>query len=697
MKRPSSRPEPSEARRSGETLPDAGKVPRLRSGRRGVLVHLAFSIALLVTAALALDRIFPPNLARYHERSTEVVDANGRLLRAFTTADGQWRLRTTVDDVDPVYLALLKAYEDRRFESHPGVDPLSVVRATVQDIARGRIVSGASTLTMQAARLLEPRRRTFVNKAIEAARALQLEWRFSKREPMGGNLEGVRAASFAYFGKEPRQLNAAEAGLLVAIPQAPSRRRPDRAPAAAQAGRDGVLARALEDGVIDRALYDRAVSRPVPAQRLAMPMNAPHLAAWLAGQSPNTAVPTTIRLQLQSALAQLVAEERGQMADKAQVAMVVIDNRSGGVVAWQGGGDFFGRAGQVDLVRAHRSPGSALKPLIYAMAFDDRTLHPGSLVEDVPVRFKDWLPRNFDRDHQGAVTVRRALQQSLNVPAVLALERVGPARFLSTLRAAGATPTLPPGDPGTSLGMALGSATLSPLEMAGLYSGLANGGRFAPPQIRRDRPRAEPVRLVGEAAAWYVADVLADAPLPDGFASLPVALRERRIAYKTGTSAGFRDAWAAGFSANWTVVVWVGHADGTPRPGELGRIAALPILFKAFGRLPGEDNRAPRPPADVLTVGSSKELPLRMRRLGPNLADGAPRIAYPPPDARLELGAHETVALAANGSGRLRWLVDGRPIEGTAWTPDGAGEMRLAVVDEAGHSSAVTVRIVRRP
>jgi penicillin-binding protein 1C len=244
--------------------------------------------------------------------------------------------------------------------------------------------------------------------------------------------------------------------------------------------------------------------------------------------------------------------------------------------------------------------------------------------------------------------------------------------------------------------MALGSAAISPLEMAGLYSGLANGGRFAPPQVRRDRPKPEPVQIVGDAAAWYVGDVLSDAPLPDGFASLPVALRERRVAYKTGTSAGFRDAWAAGYSANWTVVVWVGHADGTPRPGQVGRVAALPILFKAFGRLPGEDNRAPRPPADVLRVGSWKELPLRMQRLAPTAVDGAPRIAYPPPDARLELGAHDTVTLAASGTGRLHWLVNGRPLSGNTWTPKGAGEMRLAVVDDTGRSSAVMVHIVRR-
>jgi penicillin-binding protein 1C len=679
---------------------------------RRLLACATLAAASLATAALALDRLFPPDLSRYHERSSETVDTNGRLLRAFTTADGKWRLKTTVDDVDPVYLALLKAYEDRRFDAHWGIDPLAAARAAGQWIERGRIVSGASTISMQAARLLEPRQlqggqRGLLTKAIQSARALQLEWRYSKREvlaiyltlaPMGGNLEGVRAASFAYFGKEPRQLSAAEAALLVAIPQSPERRRPERAGKSAQAARDRVLVRGLEHGIIDRVLFDKAASRPVPDRRLAMPMQAPHLAAWLAGQSPGAIVPTTLRFELQSALAQLVAEERGQFADRAQIAVVAIDNRTRSVVSWLGGSDFFGRAGQVDLVRSRRSPGSALKPLIYAMAFDDRVLHPESLVEDVPVRFRDWLPRNFDRDHMGAVTVRRALQQSLNVPAVLALEKVGPQRFVSTLRNAGVVPGLPPGDPGATLGVALGSATVSPLEMAGLYAGLANGGKFAPPAVRRDRPKPAPVQLIGPTATWYVADVLAGAPLPEGFASLPVALRDRRIAFKTGTSAGFRDAWAAGYSANWTVVVWVGHADGTPRPGQLGRLSALPVLFKAFSRLPVEDNRAQPAPADVLRVASYHELPLRMRTLGPVAdAHGAPRIAYPPPDARIELGAREAVPLSAlGGEGRLRWLVDGRPLDGTKWVPDGPGTVRVAVVDEAGHSSAVTVRIVER-
>ena len=350
-------------------------------------------------------------------------------------------------------------------------------------------------------------------------------------------------------------------------------------------------------------------------------------------------------------------------------------------------------------MRAHRSPGSALKPLIYAMAFDDRTLHPESLVEDVPVRFRDWLPRNFDREHQGAVTVRRALQQSLNVPAVLALEKVGPQRFISTLRNAGVAPGLPPGDAGASLGIALGSATVSPLEMAGLYAGLANGGKFAPPIVRRDRPKPEPVQLIGPTAAWYVADVLADAPLPEGFASLPVALRERRIAFKTGTSAGFRDAWAAGYSANWTVVVWVGHADGTPRPGQLGRLAGAadrvqglrPPARRGQSRPPAARRRAARrlvsrPAAAHAHPGAGGRRPWR----------AAHRLSAARCPHRARAPARPCRSSAMGGEGRLRWLVDGRPLDGTKWVPDGPGTVRVAVVDEAGHSSAVTVRIVER-
>ncbi len=268
---------------------------------------------------------------------------------------------------------------------------------------------------------------------------MQLEWRYSKREvmaiyltlaPMGGNLEGARAASLAYFGKEPKQLSAAEAALLVAIPQSPTRRRPERSPAAAQAGRDRVLARGLEDGVIDRALWrhgDRAgrsrAQRSGDADERAASRGLARRPVARRGRADHDPLPAPGR-----PCSQLVS--RGARPDgltRRTSRWSWWTTAPAASSAWLGGSAIFGRAGQVDLVRAHRSPGSALKPMIYAMAFDDRTLHPESLVEDVPVRFQDWLPRNLDRDHQGAVTVRRALQQSLNVPAVLALEKVGPA------------------------------------------------------------------------------------------------------------------------------------------------------------------------------------------------------------------------------------------------------------------------------
>ena len=321
-------------------------------------------------------------------------------------------------------------------------------------------------------------------------------------------------------------------------------------------------------------------------------MQAPHLAAWLAGESPGAIVPTTLRFELQSALSQLVVEERGQFADRAQIAVVAIDNRSGAVVAWLGGSDFFGRAGQVDLVRSRRSPGSALKPLIYAMAFDDRVLHPEWLIEDVPVRFRDWLPRNH-HDHVGAGTVRRALQQSERAGRAGAREGRATALHLDPGNAA-VVPGLPPGGPATRW-RALGSATVSPLKWPGFMPGWPMAASLPRPPcaaIGRSRSRAAD-RPDGHLVCRRRAGRGAAA---DGFASLPVALRDRRIAFKTGTSAGFRDAWAAGDSANWTVVVWVGHADGTPRPGQLGRVSAAGLLRVSAACPPRTTAPSRRPP-----------------------------------------------------------------------------------------------------
>ena len=677
--------------------------------------------ALLFGALLVLDRLVPPDLTRYEQASVVVTDRDGGILRAFETDEGAWRLPTRVEDVDPRYLSLLRAYEDQRFDEHVGVDPLAVARAAWQWASTGHIVSGASTLTMQAARLLEPRPRSLGAKLRQMARALQLEERDSKQKilsiyltlaPFGGNLEGVRAASLAYFGKEPRRLSVGEAALLVALPQSPERLRPDRYPDAALAARAKVLRRLEQHGVLSQADVADALIEPLPATRLAFPFLAPHLTQHLAAKAAaGSTIATTIDRGLQSSLEALAKREMLRFDDAGNVAIVVVESRAHAVRAYLGSADFFGPQGQLDLAGARRSPGSALKPFIYGLAFDDRAIHPASLIDDEPMRFGDYVPRNFDRQFQGTVSVREALQDSLNVPAVALLDRVGAVRFVGELRAAGArlgfrrlagTPSLP---------VALGGLGISLADLTMLYTAFPSGGTVTAPRVTNDATPAS-MRLMGAAAAWYVTDILRGSPLPEGFAQALGLTRARDIAFKTGTSYGFRDAWAVGYSPDYTVGVWVGRADGSPRPGHYGRNTATPILLKAFDLLPADQNRFGDAPEEALTASTNGELPPGLRHFVPDrpgplrLETGrAPRILFPPDGAvvewRAEDGAHGGLPLKAEGGARpLAWIVNGAPLQmatlaGTgSWQPDGEGFVRIAVVDAEGRSAQVRVRVV---
>jgi len=677
--------------------------------------------ALLAIAALTLDRVCPPDLTRAQQASIVVTDRDGGILRAFETEEGAWRLPTRAEDVDPRYLALLRAYEDQRFDEHIGVDPLAVVRAAWQWASSGHIVSGASTLTMQAARLLEPRPRSLGAKLHQMARALQLEERLSKQSilsiyltlaPFGGNLEGVRAASLAYFGKEPRRLSLGEAALLVALPQSPERLRPDRHPEAAQAARAKVLHRLEEHGALSETDVADALAEPLPTTRLAFPFLAPHLTQHLAFKAaPGSAIATMIDRGLQSGLEALAKREMLRFDDAGNLAIVVVENRAHGVRAYLGSADFFGPQGQLDLARAQRSPGSALKPFIYGLAFDDRAIHPASLIDDEPMRFGDYVPRNFDRQFQGTVSVREALQQSLNVPAVALLDRVGAVRFVGELRAAGAglgfrrltgTPSLP---------VALGGLGISLADLTMLYTTLPNGGEATALRMTNDAA-PPPVRLMGAAAAWYVTDILRGSPLPEGFAQALGLTRARDIAFKTGTSYGFRDAWAIGYSPDYTVGVWVGRADGSPRPGHYGRNTATPILLKTFDLLPLDQRGFADAPEEALSATTNGELPPGLRhfapdRSGPLRPSGgtAPRILFPPDGAvvewRADDGAHGGLPLKAEGGAKpFVWIVNGAPLQkptlagNGAWQPDGEGFARIAVVDAEGRSAQVRVRVV---
>jgi penicillin-binding protein 1C len=677
------------------------------------LAGAAFLTALAATAwVYSLGR---PPLGKDLEVSHVVLDREGKLLRAYATTEGRWRLPATVKDVDPRFLKLLFAYEDKRFYEHGGVDPLALARAAFQLVTQGHIVSGGSTLTMQVARLLEPREhRSLDAKLRQITRALELEHALSKNQilslyltlaPYGGNLEGIRAASLAYFGKEPRKLSLAEAALLVALPQSPELRRPDRYPQVARAARDRVLERAAAAGVVPRDEVARAETLGVPHERKPLPVLAPHAADQVVTAEPGSHIHRlTIDASLQRTLQDLARERAHALGPQISVAIVAVDNETGEVRARVGSADYFDerRAGQVDMTQALRSPGSTLKPFIYGLAFEDGLLHPETLIDDRPVRYGNYTPENFDLTFQGTVTVRRALQMSLNVPAIAVLGKVGVSRLSARLTQTGAALVLPKGEaPGLAMG--LGGVGIKLTDLVMLYTGLARMGSALPLIERQGEMAQNPRRLLDPVAAWYVGNILIGAPPPDN--AMP-----GRIAFKTGTSYGYRDAWAVGYDGRMTIGVWVGRPDGAPVPGLFGRGSAAPILFDAFAR----SGSAPMPLAHApkgAVFATTNKLPPPLQHFsadpGPSAASEPPRIMFPPDGARIELAkaaskgaAPEPVALKiAGGAAPLIVMVNGvpLPLQGSRRTlffePDGPGFVRLTVMDARGASDSVSVRL----
>jgi penicillin-binding protein 1C len=675
---------------------------------------LAVPAALIACSVAALYLVPPPALDRSRSTSVLVLAADGSILRGFLTADGKWRLPVEPEAVDPLYRRMLIAAEDRRFAWHPGVDPIAATRALFQLGVSGHVVSGASTLTMQAVRLLEPHPRSLVAKLAEMARALALERLSSKQEvlglyltlaPFGGNLEGVRAASLAYFGKEPTRLSAAEAALLVAIPRSPERLRPDRHPDAARDARNRVLLHMAEAGVISPTALAEAREEAVPRARLAMPFRAPHLARDLRDERPAAQVHhTTIDPLLQQRVEALLKREVSGLEREASLAAVVVDNRDRRVIAYVGNADFASaaRRGTLDMARALRSPGSALKPFIYAMGFDRLIIHPETVLEDRARDFGDYAPSDFDGRFQGEVTAREALQYSLNLPAVGLLDRLGPGRFTAAIGAAGIRLRLPEPTAEPGLAVALGGTGITLADLVRLYAALSSGGEVAPLRYRADDPVPAGTAIFGPLAAWYVNDILAEAPPPAGVLP-PETRRGRRLAFKTGTSYGYRDFWAIGYDPEVTIGVWAGRPDGTPMPGHSGRLTAAPILFKIADLLgPSRSRDASPPPPGALLVGRN-DLPSRLRRLESRTLDpsqpGGPEIIYPPDGALIEWRGEEVPLEAIGGTQPLRWLVDGRPLapgpphRGTYWQPEGTGFVQVSVIDAAGRSANSTVRL----
>jgi penicillin-binding protein 1C len=705
---------------------DARVKPGHDGAKRRAALHMAAvaGALFLVTAIIATIwtiSLGPLPLEQAKAVSTTIVDRNGKLLRAYAMADGRWRLPVDArKDVDPTYLKLLLAYEDQRFHDHHGVDPWALLRAAGQLATSGHIVSGGSTITMQLARLLEPRReRSLHFKLKQIVRALELEQQMGKDEildlyltlaPYGGNLEGIRAASIAYFGKEPKRLSLAEAALLVALPQSPETRRLDRFPEGARKGRDRVLDRMVAEHVISDEDAAQAKALPVPRLRKPMPILAPHAADEAAAAMKDASViRLTLDANLQKVLEPLAHDRAAALGPNISVGIIVIDNASSDVLAHVGSADYFDarRAGQVDMTRAVRSPGSTLKPFIYGLAFEDGFVHPESLIEDRPVRFGSYAPENFDMTYQGTVPVRKALQLSLNVPAIVLLDRVGASRLSSRLKQAGANLVLPK-DEAPGLAMGLGGVGITLQDLVQLYSGFPRLGTTRPLReiMAKDEGHddaREPLRLMDQVAAWQIGNVLLGTPPPEN------AVRNR-IAFKTGTSYGYRDAWSVGFDGRITIGVWVGRPDGAPVPGLIGRAAAAPILFDAFARSGKLPAALPKPPKGALMASNAK-LPLPLRRFRPlgelvrSGAEQAPHIQFPLNGSRIDVdrsNGPEASAMPVKVSGGvlpLTMLVNGLAVgeidsrRQRLIEPPGPGFTRLTVIDATGAADTVVVRI----
>lgn len=565
--------------------------------------RLIIVCALLLSTFWLADRLTPLHLPDNSAYSTVVLDENGDILRAFADSNGIWRQKIAFAEVGQNYIDALVNYEDRYFWWHPGINPLALLRATWQNLRCQCVVSGGSTLTMQVARRLHPHRKTLSGKLMQAFRALQLEWHLSKVEilnlylnlaPFGGTLEGVAAASHAYFGRKADQLSDSEAALLAVLPQAPSRLRPDRHPQRAQRARDKILRRLQNFGVWPKERVAQARMETVWADTPAWPQTAPLFSRMARRSQPyQPQIRTTIRRDWQEVLQDFAQAYSARFGLRTSMAILVVDHHTHQVKAYVGSADWKSphRLGHVDMVKAIRSPGSTLKPFIYGLAMDDGLIHAQSLLMDIPREASDYQPDNFHRGFQGPVSTTDALQKSLNLPAVQVLEALGPERFYHALSAAQLAPILPH-QSRPNLSLALGGAGTSLWNLVALYSALGNQGKVKTLQWQiadKKSPSAtvpnDHTPLLSPENAWIIYRTLADAPIPHSVAGSSLAQSENSIAWKTGTSYGFRDAWAIGSNANLTVGIWVGHPDGTPQSGRYGANTAAPALFHVFTAL----------------------------------------------------------------------------------------------------------------
>jgi penicillin-binding protein 1C len=531
--------------------------------------------------------------------SGEVQDRHGALLYAFTGRDGQWCFPRALDQISPRIINATLAAEDRRFHKHPGVDPVAALRALWLNMSRGRVASGASTLTMQLVKRAEATPRSMRGKLGQMFSALRLERSADKRQiletylntaPYGGNLVGVEAAARRWFGKPASELVLSEAALLAGLPKSPTALHPLRHPERALARRNLVLAQMRQAGFIDASEYEQATAAPLGVEWHALPHQAPHLAMRLRGEAvAKGAVVTTLDGELQGRVQAMAARHLQRFnGDITNVAVMVLDVGEGSVLARVGSADFFSRAiaGQVDLCRAPRSPGSTLKPFTYALALETQKAYPTEELLDGTLDFGGYNPGNFDGSYNGLVSATEALRLSLNVPAVMLLDRVGVDPLCAFLRKAGFK-TLNRPAAAYGLGLTIGDCEVTLESLAGAYLMLARLGEYQPLRLLADNVPASPVRLLSRGTALALYQML-DQPFPAELDQNLVRTGgySSRVCWKTGTSSGLHDAWTVAFNRHYLVAVWMGNSDGRSSRRLVGAQAALPLAAQVFRGLP---------------------------------------------------------------------------------------------------------------
>jgi penicillin-binding protein 1C len=527
-----------------------------------------------------------------------IVAADSTVLHTSLSSDDKWRMKTELSEIVPQLREALVYKEDRYFYYHPGFNPIAIFRALFNNVIYNRKTSGASTITMQVARLLEPKERTYGSKFIEIFRALQLEMEYSKEEilqlyinlvPYGSNIEGVKSASVLYFGRLPNHLSLAQITALTIVPNRPTSLRPGKNNDQIKIERNKWLQRFKEDGLFSDTDIETAMEEPVEAVRLKAPKQIPHLANRLAREYPEEAIiHTCIKKPIQQRLEQISYNfiQRTKQKRINNAAVIVINNQTMEVEGYLGSPDFSDNenAGQVDGVRAIRSPGSALKPLIYAMGFDEGMVTPKSILNDVPSDFDGYAPENFDKKFNGKVTVETALSFSLNMPAVKMLNEVAVPKFVQKLKKAGFK-KITEEEQGLGLSIILGGCGVTLEEMARLYTSFANSGKLFQLQYLKNKKNTQSISLVTPMSAYMITDILTQITRPDLPNNYMNTYRMPLIAWKTGTSYGRRDAWSIGYNKKYTVAVWVGNFSGEGAPDLTGADIATPLLFEVFNNI----------------------------------------------------------------------------------------------------------------